>query len=207
MYLPPHFEQKDADEIRRFITANAFAMLVTVAEGEPFASHIPLLLDGEENLRLTGHLAKANPQWRHFEANTRTLAIFHGAHAYISPTWYEKAGVPTWNYAAVHVYGRVRLIHDPDALGELVNRMSQHFEGEGEQAWVPAYPDKMLNAIVGFVMEVDEMQAKYKFSQNRSLEDRQGVIRSLQTGTTENEREVASLVQHFLAQAGERHDG
>jgi transcriptional regulator len=198
MYLPPHFEQQDADEIRRFITVNPFATLVTVTDGESFASHVPLLLEGGENLRLIGHLAKANPQWRHFESNTRVLAIFHGAHAYISPTWYEKPGVPTWNYTAVHVYGRIRLTHEPDALRELVNRMSQHFEGEGENSWTPVYPDKMLNAIVGFVMDVDEVQAKYKLSQNRSPEDRQGVIRSLQESTAENERDVASLMQRLI---------
>lgn len=195
MYLPPHFAQQDTDEIRRFITANAFATLVTVADGEPFASHVPLLLAAGEPLRLCGHLAKANPQWRHFNANTRVMAIFHGAHAYISPTWYEKAGVPTWNYAAVHVYGRVSLINDPEALRELVNRMSRHFEGDSENAWVPTYPDKMLEAITGFIMEVDEVQAKYKLSQNRSPKDRENVANALQASPAENDRCVAKLMQ------------
>lgn len=199
MYLPPHFEQQDANEIQHFITANPFATLVTVVDGEPFASHIPLMLEPGEPLRLSGHLAKANPQWRHFNTSVRVMAIFHGAHAYVSPTGYEKAGVPTWNYAAVHIYGRISLIHDPETLRKLVNRMSQHFEGDGDNAWVPSYPDKMLDAIAGFVMEVDEVQAKYKLSQNRSPTDQQHVIRVLQERGTENERNVASLMQGVQA--------
>lgn len=199
MYLPPHFEQQDADEIHRFITANPFATLVTVADGEPFASHIPLLPEAGENLRLIGHLAKANPQWRHFATGSRVMAIFHGAHAYVSPTWYEKPGVPTWNYTAVHVYGRVNLIHDTEALREQVNRLSRQFEGEGEKAWVPAYSDKLLDMIVGFVMEVEEVQAKYKLGQNRSLQDRQAVISVLQESSAESEREVANLMQRALS--------
>lgn len=203
MYLPPYFEQQDADEIQRFITANPFATLVTVAKGEPFASHVPLLLDAGENLRLIGHLAKANPQWQHFTTGLRAMAIFHGAHAYVSPVWYEKSGVPTWNYAAVHVYGYVSLIQDAATLREQINRMSQHFEGEGEGAWIPNYPDKMLDAMVGFVMKVDEVQAKYKLSQNRSLEDRQGVISALQESAAENERDVAKLMQCTFAESGD----
>lgn len=195
MYLPPHFEQQDADEIQRFIAANPFATLVTVADGEPFASHVPLSPEVGENLRLIGHLAKANPQWQHFATGSRAMAIFHGAHAYVSPTWYEKPGVPTWNYATVHVYGRVKLIYDPETLREQVNRMSQYFEGDGEKAWVPIYPDKMLDAIVGFVLEADEVQAKYKLSQNRSQIDRENVANALQASAVENDQGVASLMK------------
>lgn len=203
MYLPPHFEQQDTDEIHRFITANPFATLVTVANGEPFASHVPLLLEAGEPFRLVGHLAKANPQWQHFATSYRVLAIFHGAHAYVSPTWYEKPGVPTWNYAAVHVYGRVNLIHAPETLRAQINRMSRHFEGEGEKAWMPAYSDKMLNMIVGFVMEVEEVQAKYKLSQNRSPQDQQNVISVLQESSAESDRDVASLMQRTLPENAE----
>ncbi|MEB4591355.1 FMN-binding negative transcriptional regulator [Candidatus Thiothrix sp. Deng01] len=178
--------------------ANAAATLVTVAKGGPFASHIPLLLEAGEPPRLVGHLAKANPQWQHFATNSRVMAIFHGAHAYVSPTWYEKPGVPTWNYAAVHVYGRVNLIHDPATLRAQINRMSRHFEGEGEKAWIPAYPDKMLDMIVGFVMEVEEVQAKYKLSQNRSQVDRQNVISVLQESSAESGQDVASLMRRTL---------
>ncbi|HRJ51565.1 MAG TPA: FMN-binding negative transcriptional regulator [Candidatus Thiothrix moscowensis] len=104
-------------------------------------------------------------------------------------------GVPTWNYAAVHVYGRVSLINDPEALRELVNRMSRHFEGDSENAWVPTYPDKMLEAITGFIMEVDEVQAKYKLSQNRSPKDRENVANALQASPAETDRCVATLMQ------------
>lgn len=195
MYLPPHFQQHDPAEIRRFMAENAFATVVTVVDGMPFASHIPLLLEDGEPLRLSGHLAKANPQWQHFADNPRVMVIFQGAHAYVSPTSYETAGVPTWNYTAIHVYGRVSLIHEREALRDLVHHLSSRYEGQGENAWAPSYPDKMLDAIVGFTIDVDEVQAKYKLSQNRSQTDRENVANVLQASPVENDRNVAVLMQ------------
>lgn len=194
MYLPKHFEEHDQAEILRFIEANAFGTLVTVESGVPFASHIPFLLEHGETLTLSGHLAKANPQWQHLAANPHALAMFQGAHAYVSPTWYEGAGVPTWNYTAVHVYGTVRVIRDADWLREKVERLSAQYEGGSETAWIPAYPDKMLEAIVGFEITVESLQAKYKLSQNRSTADQHNVIQALQTKGEDHASEVAAMM-------------
>jgi transcriptional regulator len=194
MYIPQHFAEHDQAEILRFIAAHAFGTLVTVDAGIPFASHIPFLLEQGDTLTLSGHLAKANPQWQHLAANPQVLAIFQGAHAYVSPTWYEGAGVPTWNYTAVHVYGKVRVIHDTAWLQAQVERLSHHYEGDAPNAWIPSYPAKMLEAIVGFEITVESLQAKYKLSQNRNAADQGNVIQALQASDGENERGVAALM-------------
>lgn len=194
MYLPKHFEEHDQTDILRFIEAHAFGTLVTVDASVPFASHIPFLLERGKTLTLSGHLAKANPQWQHLATNPQVLTMFQGAHAYVSPTWYEGAGVPTWNYTAVHVYGKVRVIHDTDWLREKVERLSAQYEGSSETAWLPSYPAKMLEAIVGFEITIESLQAKYKLSQNRSAADQRNVMQALEASGGENERGVAALM-------------
>ena len=194
MYIPQHFAEHDQTEILRFIAANAFGTLVTVENGVPFASHIPFLLEQDDTLTLSGHLAKANPQWQHLVANPQVLAMFQGAHAYVSPTWYEGTGVPTWNYTAVHVYGTVRVIHDTAWLQAQVESLSHCYEGDTPNAWIPSYPAKMLEAIVGFEITIESLQAKYKLSQNRSAADQHNVRQALEASSGENERGVAALM-------------
>jgi transcriptional regulator len=198
MYIPQHFAEHDQAEILRFIAAHAFGTLVTVDAGIPFASHIPFLLEQGDTPTLSGHLAKANPQWQHLAANPQVLAMFQGAHAYVSPTWYEGTGVPTWNYTAVHVYGKVRVIHDTAWLQAQVERLSHYYEGDAPTAWLPSYPAKMLDAIVGFEITIESLQAKYKLSQNRSAADQHNVIQALEASSGENERDVAALMAKRL---------
>jgi transcriptional regulator len=124
--------------------------------------------------------------------------MFQGAHAYVSPTWYEGTGVPTWNYTAVHVYGTVRVIHDTAWLKAQVEHLSHYYEGDTPNAWIPAYPDKMLEAIVGFEITIESLQAKYKLSQNRSAADQHNVMQALEASSSENERSVAALMAQRL---------
>lgn len=198
MHIPKYFAEHDQAEILHFIAAHAFGTLVTVDAGVPCASHIPFLLEQGETLTLSGHLAKANPQWQHLAANPQVLAMFQGAHAYVSPTWYEGTGVPTWNYTAVHVYGTVRVIHDTAWLKAQVEHLSHYYEGDTPNAWIPAYPDKMLEAIVGFEITIESLQAKYKLSQNRSAADQHNVMQALEASSSENERGVAALMAQRL---------
>src|SRR5579884_840207 len=118
MYIPKHFAVHDPAWIRAFIDEYRFATLVTLADGEPFATHLPLLYEpgAGPNGLLRGHMARANPHWKSFEGSIQ-LAIFTGPHAYVSPTWYETAGpaVPTWNYTAVHAYGKARVVDEAAA--------------------------------------------------------------------------------------------
>src|SRR5438874_12997132 len=109
MYIPPFNRLDDRDKILHFIQSHGFATLVSAGDDGIVASHLPVLWDEEAGTEwgaLRSHMARANPQWRHFQPGQQILCIFHGPHAYISPSWYvTQHTVPTWNYAAVHVYG------------------------------------------------------------------------------------------------------
>lgn len=123
MYIPTAFEQTDQNKLHEFIEANSFGLLVSTHVGEPFATHLPFLLQRDSGPHgcLFGHVARANPQWRDLDGQS-VLAIFTGPHAYVSPTWYESEDVvPTWNYVAVHAYGTCRVEHDPSELTRIVS--------------------------------------------------------------------------------------
>lgn len=194
MYVPRHFGEDDADKVARLIAENAFGMLVTVAGGRPFASHIPFLHNRGRNV-LLGHLARANPQWRQFSSDTDVMVAFHGPHGYISPSWYRTPGVPTWNYAVVHVYGRARALEDRDATQSIVEQLSAKYERYSERPWTPEYDPRMLDAIVGIEVAVSEVQGKFKLSQNRPAEDRIAVIEQLEVSGSEANRALAALMK------------
>src|SRR5258708_7170285 len=125
MYIPSAFAETDLATLHDFIQAHSFALLASHHDGQPLASHLPLLLDRATGVQgtLRGHMARANPQWRQADG-TEVLAVFLGPHAYVSPTWYEADDVvPTWNYVAVHAYGTLRLIDDREALLAIVGEM------------------------------------------------------------------------------------
>jgi transcriptional regulator len=180
MYLPAHFVEHDPAVLVGLMRRHAFATLVTIDDdGQPFASHLPFLVETDP-LRLSAHVARANPQWRHLDRDA--LAIFHGPHAYVSPTWYralpEETRVPTWNYAVVHARGRARLL-DEDGTAALVARLS----AEHDPAWTadleaPARR-AMLRAIVGFAFDAPRLEGKLKLSQNRAPADRERVRAAL----------------------------
>jgi transcriptional regulator len=174
MYLPEKFRIDDADEIFAFLAANAFGQLVSLQDGRPMVSHLPFFV-AEDRASLKCHVARQNPQWRQIEGQ-QVLATFTGPHDYISPTWYRGAGVPTWNYQAVHVYGNCRVFDDAGELAALVDALSGVYEARFEDPWQPHYPESMLKAIVGIELVVDDIQCKYKLSQNRPVDDHQPVI-------------------------------
>ena len=180
MYIPRAFVQVDEAKTRALIDSYAFGLLVTTgAGGVPVASHIPFLsreVDGE--LILEGHVARANEQAAHIRGRATALAIFRGAHSYVSPTWYEAPGVPTWNYEAVHAYGRLEEVTGGDAHS-FVRRLARRFEGDGSGAWIPHYREEMLDGIVCFAMAGVTLRSKSKMSQNRSEADRRGIIEAL----------------------------
>ena len=187
MYIPKHFAVSDPAWIGAFIEENRFAPLVTVMDGEPFATHLPLVYDPQPQPHgiLRGHVARANPHWQSFGTSMQ-LAIFTGPHAYVSPTWYGTAGpsVPTWNYTAVHVYGHATIVDDPAAVRDLLVRLTDR----EERALTPRYtvdaqdPDylaHMMRQIVAFEIPVERIEAKAKLSQNRTPEERRRVAATL----------------------------
>lgn len=184
MYIPEHFRIRDHATSIAFMHANPFAILVSSTQEGPFATHVPVVIREHENeLVLRGHVAKANPHWRYMEQNPQALTIFHGPHAYISPTNYTTdENVPTWNYATVHVYGNARTYSTHEELLKMLHDLIPTFEAAYEQRWDSlndAYRERMLNHIVGFEVAVARVEGKFKLSQNRTPDEQQNVIDSL----------------------------
>jgi len=177
LYIPPHFRADDPDELLAFIRHYGFATLVTSGAEGLAASHVPLLAERDSGgrIRLRGHLARANTQWKALEGAAGLLAIFQGPHGYVSPGWYQQhPSVPTWNYAVVHAHGHARLMDEAE-LHELVIELSNLYEAGRPKPWrageLPAdYASAMLRNIVGFEVEVERLEGKFKLSQNRPAE-------------------------------------
>lgn len=185
MYIPEHFRLRhDADAIG-FMRANPFAILISSTEDGPFATHLPLSIHAEEGkTALRGHVAKANPHWRYLEAQPQCLTIFHGPHSYISPSNYtERESVPTWNYAAVHVYGDARLFAAEHEVHQMLEELMGTFEPSYREQWEALstkFRENMLRQIVGFEITATKIEGKFKLSQNRVRQDQANVIASLE---------------------------
>ena len=202
MYIPASFRVDDAETIAAFIQRYGFATLVTNAEQTPFATHLPMQLIREagDSGILVGHLARANPQWQHFGAGHEVLAIFQGPHSYISPSWYTVSeSVPTWNYAAVHVYGIPRVIEDRERVDSILNDLIDFYERDFEQPWKPvlspAYRDKMVKAIVAFEIRITRIEAKFKLGQNRNADDIRSVFETLENADDQDANQLAELMR------------
>ncbi|HEY9636238.1 MAG TPA: FMN-binding negative transcriptional regulator [Coleofasciculaceae cyanobacterium] len=186
MYIPNAFQEDDLEKIVTFMRANSFATLITILNGVPVASHIPLVVTVQDNIvKLTGHMAKQNPQWQAF-GTSESLAIFTGPHAYISPSLYEKReSVPTWNYIAVHAYGLPQVITLGDSrelMDKMIDEMINTYESGYKSQWhdlSDGFREGIMNGIVGFEMSVTRLEGKYKLSQNRSHTDQRNVAHTL----------------------------
>ncbi|MBX3034904.1 MAG: FMN-binding negative transcriptional regulator [Bdellovibrionaceae bacterium] len=205
MYLQKHFSG-DAETAMDLMEQFPFATLISTDEkGTPFVNHIPILARTSPNgdLILEGHMARRNPQWHHFSHGSTALAVFHGPHTYITPKWYSSGrDVPTWNYAAVHAQGSVRLVDDFDGLIELLQRVTSKFESASPDPWsfeLPSdltAPHALTTAIVGFAIKVQTLEVKVKLSQNRPKEDRLGVI----VGLAGRQDEMSQMVHQMMLQ-------
>ncbi|KGR83060.1 FMN-binding negative transcriptional regulator [Lysinibacillus boronitolerans] len=184
MYVPKYYKVSDLEEIKEFIQHNSFATIVSIRKGKPIAAHIPVLLKKiEGDYYLTGHLAYGNPLWKTFEEVQDILVIFNGPHAYISSSWYEQENVPTWNYQAVHIYGKASLI-EGIALEQDLTSLLEKYESfrENPVLWDKLSPELLqqeMKGIKGFKIKVEEVQAAYKLSQNRNASDYANIIKEL----------------------------
>ena len=184
MYIPEHFRARDHADAIAFMRANPFAILISATADGPFATHVPIALhEAGSQLTIRGHVAKANPHWRYLEQQPLCLTIFHGAHAYISPSHYDtRESVPTWNYGAVHAYGNAQVFSSPDDLLPMLNQLVGSFDASYGGQWAElsaAYRERMLSHIVGFEIAVTRIKAKFKLSQNRTREEQSKIISSL----------------------------
>ena len=203
MYIPSHFAERDPDTLRALIARHGFATLFSQSDDGPVASHLPLLFDerGGPHGRLLGHMARANEQWKS-AAGQRVLAVFHGPHAYISPTWYAAQNVvPTWNYVTVHVTGTLQLVEDRDRLREVIGQLVTIYEANRPQPWSLESPDaefveKMLGGIVGFEIVIERIEGKWKLNQNHDRGRRERVIRALQEQGDADSLAIAELMRN-----------
>jgi transcriptional regulator len=187
MYVPAAFREDDQATLIAFMAEHSFGTLVSLHGGEPLASHLPFVIDvQDQQITLWSHVARANPQWQALLHNSTALAIFSGPHAYVSPTLYEKReAVPTWNYIAVHAYGRARVIdpqHAPDAMQALLDRLIALHEPTYGAQWrdlPPRFREGMLRGTIGVELAVTRLEGKFKLSQNRSPRDQQTVAHAL----------------------------
>ena len=207
MYTPKAFEVTDLPMLHAAMKQSELATLVTITANGLVATHLPLLLDETRGAlgTLTGHVSRANVQWRETDPDAEALIIFLGLDSYVTPNWYpakQETGrvVPTWNYAAIHAYGRITFIEDPEWLRTMVTDLTKKHEASFPAPWqvsdAPAvYIDSQLKAIVGFEFQILRLEGKQKFNQNRSVEDRRGVIQGLRELEDERKTQVAELME------------
>jgi len=193
------FRESDTERILALVEGHPFGQLITAPDGVPYVSHLPFLLDrGDWKLRLLGHMARANPQWRHFESGREVLTVFNGPHAYVSPGWYASADVQTWNYAVAHLRGVPRLVEDAAELEALLNTMIRAHKSDTVETWRTGLTQerqaKLFEMIVGFEIGITELQGKFKLRQNRPEEDRGQVAAALLRSGDQIDAAVARLM-------------
>lgn len=202
MYTPSHFAFNDRAGLLEFMRRYNFATVVSQVEGVPFASHLPVAVEENEagEVLLLAHFAKNNPQWQTLAEQT-ALVIFNEPHAYVSPSLYEKTqNVPTWNYLAVHAYGRVRLISDDAEAFALLEKQMAFFEKAYLTQWSTldaGYKNALVRGIVAFEMTVERLEGKQKLSQNKSEHDQQTVTAHLLDSADTVAREVGERMQQL----------
>jgi transcriptional regulator len=199
MYIPSFNSFSDRQEVISFMQRYSFATIVTAVNGIPEATHLPFLVKQEnDKLLLLSHFAKANPQSAQIIGNT-SLVIFIEPHAYISPKHYEKEeNVPTWNYIAVHAYGKAQIIEEEDKKADLLQHTIEYYDAGYLQQWSnlsDQYRSKMMKGIVAFEIEVTDLQAKKKLSQNRSEKEQENIINSFNNSADTNELEIAAYMK------------
>jgi len=210
MYLPAHFNEQRIDLLHQLIRQRSLGTLVTLSDEGLNANHIPFEIDAEPAPfgTLRGHVARANPVWRDFSRSVEALVIFHGAQAYVSPSFYPSKQVtgevvPTYNYVIVHGYGAMKVIHDREWLRGLVTRLTNRFEAGRAAPWhvtdaPAAFIDKQLGAIVGIEIALTKLSGKWKVSQNRPHEDQEGVVKGLNERGDSDSSAIASWVKEKL---------
>ena len=209
MYTPKYYRNENLEEVKDFIGKNGFGILVSASSaqtgthlkggppkpsassgrselGRPIGTHIPMLLDKNEQGEdvLSGHVSRANPHHQEFIEGNQVLAIFLGPHAYVSSSWYSHENVPTWNYIAVHVYGKIKIIEGDRLYRQLKMMVDKYEHGSAKpvelEKMLQDYVKKQMSGIVGFEILIEEIQSAYKLSQNRNEQDHENVIQELE---------------------------
>lgn len=197
MYTPKYAEAT-SQEVIDFIRENGFAILVSTINGKLWATHTPLFLS-DDGLTLSGHIAKANLQSKNLNEGDEVLAIFQGAHSYISSSWYDHENVPTWNYMAAHVYGKIKIL-EGDALRQelshLVNKYEKHSRHPVSlETMAPDYLAREMRGIVGFTITIEKIESAFKLSQNRDQKNFDSIIAELENQKDDGAQKIAHAMR------------
>jgi transcriptional regulator len=203
MYVPKQFRNTDASTITDFIRHHGFGILVSQADSRMVATHIPLELS-EDETKLTGHIARANPQWKNFDNDAEVMIIFPGPHAYVSSSWYDHENVPTWNYIAVHVYGKIKII-EGEVLYSALKHLMDKYERTSEhpvsvEKMSPEYVRQSIKGLVGFEVNITSIEAAYKLSQNRDRKNFANVINELEKRGDHDSKSIAAEMKKIEKQ-------
>jgi transcriptional regulator len=198
MYIPKHFEQNDKAKSIAFMQAFNFALLISIKEESPIATHLPFVIEERnDEIVLVAHLSKANEQWKTF-TDKEMLVVFSEPHAYISPTLYEKKqNVPTWNYVAVHAYGKIKILESDEEKLQVLHKQMQTFEAsyiEQFKSLDKKYIDGLLKGIVAFEMLVTKLQSKEKLSQNKTTTERENIKQHLQESDDTTQQSLGKMM-------------
>jgi transcriptional regulator len=206
MYRPDHFRVDDLPEMHALMRARPLAALVSAGASGLYATHLPTVLKNEGEFGVIEcHLARANPHWKDLAAGGEALMIFQGPEAYITPNWYASKAetgkvVPTWNYAAVHAYGRPQVMQDKDWLRRHVGELTAQQETSEPKPWAvsdapESFIDVMLRGIVGFRFDIARLEGKWKMSQNREMRDRVTTADGLERRGRNEDTQVAEVIR------------
>lgn len=203
MYIPDIYRNENRSEILRFIEENSFAILVNQSNGKINATHIPLFIEesNDHKLVLSGHISKLNPQCKNFAENGNVLAIFSGAHSYISSSWYDYEEVPTWNYMAVHVEGKIEILNEEQKhlhLENLVNKYEKNSEKPISTKSLSKETMSQANGILAFNIIMTNIDAVKKLSQNKSENNKKSIISHLEKSENECAKCIANEMKKNL---------
>jgi transcriptional regulator len=209
MYVPASFAVSDEKTLESFIERYDFATLTSSSPAGLVASHIPVMVRRSAGRSvLIGHVARANSQWRQFDGKAEALAIFHGPHAYVSPTWYATSpAVPTWNYAAVHVYGKPCARQEAEFTATALRDLVARHESSRAKPWraedlADDVFEKLAKAVVAFEMPIDRIEGNFKLGQNRSRDDRVGMLQGLDAEKSADAAALAAFIRETLKSDG-----
>ncbi len=203
MYIPEQFIEEDFKRIIDLVKNNPFGMLIPEHEGSPCISHLPFLIESNTGSygKLIGHMARDNSQWKSLTETESVIVVFNGAHGYVSPTLYSTPGVPTWNYAVVHLHGKPTVIEDSAGVENILEKLTARFESNKPDPWKLSFPiekSKLLQMIVGFEVEIQKIEGKFKLSQNRKPQEQQNIINELGKSNHNGDVELSKLMASYF---------
>lgn len=199
MYIQDVFKIQDQAIIDEFILKNSFAIMISQTSDYPFATHLPLLYDTESHV-LYGHLGCTNTHLDYLQQNSKVLVIFSGEHCYISPTWIQNQFVPTWNFTAVHAYGIFKKIESSEKTQAILSQLTDKYESK--DGWKTDFSQenqaKLLNHIISFEIKIERFEAKFKLSQNRSIQKQELITEHLEKSSDYNDIDIGKLMRFNL---------